>query len=44
MFWKLFSLQRLLDSLFDDGWLALGLTRERQATEHEDAQLQAQQA
>lgn len=25
MFWKLFKLQALLDSLFDDGWLSLDL-------------------
>tara|TARA_B100001250_G_scaffold322488_1_gene285733 strand:- start:968 stop:1102 length:135 start_codon:yes stop_codon:yes gene_type:complete len=25
MFWKLFKLQALLDTLFDDGWLCLGL-------------------
>lgn len=25
MFWKLLSLQKLLDSLFDDGWCALRL-------------------
>jgi hypothetical protein len=25
MFWKLFGLQKILDSLFDDKWLCLGL-------------------
>lgn len=25
MFWKLFRLQSLLDALFDDAWLGLGL-------------------
>ncbi len=28
MFWKLFKLQALLDTLFDDGWLCLGLAFE----------------
>lgn len=25
MFWKIFSLQRMLDSLFDEAWCQLGL-------------------
>ena len=25
MFWNLFRLQALLDSLFDDGWLSMGV-------------------
>ncbi len=28
MFWNLFRLQTLLDSLFDDGWVILGLPEE----------------
>ena len=26
MFWKLLGLQKKLDSLFDDGWIRLGLS------------------
>jgi len=40
MFWKLFGLQRLLDSLFDDGWLSRGLTLDRQGEQAADAQAQ----
>jgi hypothetical protein len=29
MIWKLLGLQKKLDSLFDDGWVSLGLTRDR---------------
>ncbi len=25
MFWKLFSVKKMLDALFDDGWCTLGL-------------------
>jgi len=25
MFWKLFSLQKMLDALFDDSWCSLGI-------------------
>jgi hypothetical protein len=28
MFWNLFRLQALLDSLFDDGWLSMGVPEE----------------
>ncbi len=34
MFWKLFRLQSLLDSLFDDAWLSLGLD-DLDAPDHE---------
>jgi len=27
VFWKLLRLQQLLDSLFDESWFSLGLTR-----------------
>jgi hypothetical protein len=27
MFWKLLTLQKLLDALFDDGWCSLGLPK-----------------
>lgn len=43
MFWKLFKLQELLDSLFDDGWLCLSLTLESARREPQDANIQAQQ-
>ena len=28
MLWKLLGLQRMLDTLFDDGWICLGLPEE----------------
>lgn len=29
MIWKLLGLQKKLDTLFDDGWVSLGLPTER---------------
>jgi hypothetical protein len=43
MFWKLFKLQELLDSLFDDGWLCLSLAVANERREPQDANIQAQQ-
>jgi len=43
MFWKLFSLQELLDALFDDGWLCLSLTPESERRQSQDANIQAPQ-
>lgn len=34
MFWKLFRLQALLDALFDDTWLSLGVD-DMDAQDHE---------
>lgn len=39
MFWKLFRLQALLDALFDDGWLRLGLPLDDGHREGQDAPL-----
>lgn len=30
MFWKFLSLQKILDSLFDDSWFSLGLPEAQQ--------------
>jgi hypothetical protein len=38
MFWNWFGLQRMLDALFDDQWLCLGLPTTR--TSHHDASTQ----
>jgi hypothetical protein len=43
MFWKLFKLQELLNSLFDDGWLRLSLSQENVRPEPHDANRQAPQ-
>lgn len=43
MFWKLFSLQRLLDSLFDEGWLCLSLAVANERGNAQDANTPAQQ-
>lgn len=43
MFWRLFSVQALLDALFDDGWLCLSLTLDGERREPQDANLQAPQ-
>lgn len=40
MFWKLFRLQALLDTLFDDGWLCLALDGRRADDDEAAAPLQ----
>ena len=44
MIWKLFKLQRVLDSLFDDRWFTLSLTLDDRHPGVHDADIQAHQA
>lgn len=44
MFWRLFKLQELLDALFDDGWLGMGLTPATECRGSDDADLPVHQA
>lgn len=44
MFWKLYKPQALLDTLFDDGWLCLGLAFEDHTAQAHETAAPLQQA
>ena len=44
MFWKLFKLQQLLDTLFDDSWFNLGLPLDDEGPQDHDGPFQPRQA